>query len=302
MLRHISGNDVHAPVLPVPARAAFWPVVAMLGVLGALVLVQGRLSPAPVGVVAYGWQLTTSNTGLAGAGIARSSLPTFSGTVTAGMTLSRVKITGALDLSSTPNVTLDRVWLAPSGGFDALTLGSGTVVKDSDIDGASMQQGSRVGIKGTVAGAYDISRTAITGMSVGAWLDGSGPGTMSETYVHSMTGINGSHMDAFTRRGGTGALLISRSRLDASGPSVTGAFFLQNTWGDRIAGITLKDSYLEGDGFVLTLENKGAGTAVGLDNVRIRASGFGPMTVVGAVSATRWRDVEVEDGAPLPLP
>ena len=257
-------------------------------------------SPAPVGVVAYGWQLTTSNTGLAGAGIARSSLPTFSGTVTAGMTLSRVKITGALDLSSTPNVTLDRVWLAPSGGFDALTLGSGTVVKDSDIDGASMQQGSRVGIKGTVAGAYDISRTAITGMSVGAWLDGSGPGTMSETYVHSMTGINGSHMDAFTRRGGTGALLISRSRLDASGPSVTGAFFLQNTWGDRIAGITLKDSYLEGGGFALTLENKGAGTAVGLDNVRIRSTGWGPITASGGITYTAWNNVRVYDGSRLP--
>ena len=262
---------------------------------------DSRHLPAPASV-AFGWQLTKGNTGLAGAGVDRASLPTFSGTVTAGMTLSRVKITKPLNLASTPNVTLDRVWLAPSGGADALTLGAGTVVKDSDIDGALMQQGSRVGIKGTVSGAYTIARTVITGMSVGAWLDGAGPGTMTESYVHSMTGINGSHMDAFTRRGGTGALTIARSRLDATGPSVTGAFFLQNTWGDRIGGITLQDSYLEGGGFALTLENKGAGTSVGLNNVRIRSTGWGPITATGGITPSRWERVSLDAGPALPAP
>jgi hypothetical protein len=250
--------------------------------------------------VTYGWQLTASNTGLAGAGVDRSSLPVFSGPVTAGMTISMKKITTGLDLSSVPNVTLDRVWLAPQGVNRALILGSGTVIKDSDIDGSQMVQNERIAMYGNVSsGSYTVARVHITKVSVGAWLDGSAPGTMTDTYIHDLISIAGAHVDGFTRRADVGALTINRSRIDASGNSVTGAFFLQNTWGGKIGGITVKDTYLEGAGYVMTLENRGPGTSVGMDNVRTRSTGYGNITATGAIGYTAW-NVSTYDGSKLP--
>jgi hypothetical protein len=251
--------------------------------------------------VAYGWQLTATGTGLAGAGVSRASLPTFSGPVTAGMTISMKKITGTLDLSSTPNVTLDRVWLQPQGGVKAVVLGAGTVIKDSDIDGSVMGSGERMGMYTATSGSYTVARVHITGMSIGAWLDGDGTGTVTDTYVHNMLSVNGAHVDGFTRRAGVGSLLISRSRFDTSGqPNVTGAFFLQTTWGDRIAGVTVKDTYLEGEGYVIVLGNSGGGMSTGLDNVRIRSIGWGPFSASGPVTYTAWNNVRIYDGNRLP--
>jgi hypothetical protein len=255
-------------------------------------------SVPPAGSV-YGWGLTAGNTGLAGAGVDRSTLPVFSGPITAGMTISQKRL-GAVDLSNVPNVTLDRVWIR-STARQALVVGPGTVIKDSDIDGSTGPQGERIGIYGNVsAGSYAIQRVQVTGMSIGAWLDGSGSGSMTGTYIHDMVSIAGAHVDGFTRRDGTGALVIGGSRIDASGPSVTGAFFLQNTWGGRIGGVVLRDSYLEGAGYLLTLENKGAGTSVGLNNVRTRPTGYGDATRTGAVTYDQWVDVNRYDATKLP--
>jgi hypothetical protein len=233
-------------------------------------------------------------------GVDRNSLPVFNGPVTAGMTISMKKITVGLDLTSVPNVTLDRVWLAPQGARRALIFGSGTVIKDSDIDGSQMVQDERIAMYGSVSGTYAVERVRITGVSVGAWFDGSGSGTMTDTYIHNLGSINAAHVDGFTRRGGTGTLTINRSRIDASGNSVTGAFFLQNTWGDKIAGVTVKDTYLEGEGYVMTLENRGAGTSVGFDNVRVRSTGYGPITSTSGIAYTAWNAVNMYDGSKLP--
>jgi len=204
-----------------------------------------------------------------------------------------VRINRLVDLSRLSNVTLDRVWLRPTDNRTALVLGPGTVIKDSDIDGSGSVQGERIGIYGNVSsGSYAIERVAITGVSVGAWLDGSASGTMADSYVHDMISINGAHVDGFTRRAGSGPLRILRSRIDASGGYVTGAFFLQNTWGGPVAGVTVEDSYLEGEGYVLTLDNRSDGVSVGLKNVRIRSIGWGPITTSTApITFTQWSDV-----------
>jgi hypothetical protein len=81
-----------------------------------------------------------------------------------------------------------------------------------------------------------------------------------------------------------------------------GCEVLQNTWGDPIAGITVADSLLTGDGYTLTLENKGQGTSVGFNNVRIGTSGWGLITATpmsgngpGAITYTAWI-VRTSDG------
>ncbi|MGB8651082.1 MAG: hypothetical protein WCD35_10520, partial [Mycobacteriales bacterium] len=258
-------------------------LTAVLGVLGVLGSRGPTLAPdlETPRVPVPGWELTPSTVGLSGAGVDRSTLRVFHGAVRSGSTISRVKITSTLDLSLLKDITLDRVWLAPVGGRVALVLGATTVVKDSDIDGSAMQRGERIGVAGRVAGSYELSGLSITGMSVGAWLDGTGCGSMSDTYIRDMTSIGGTHVDGFTRRSGTGPLRIVRTRIDASGPDVTGAFFLQSTWGDPIGGVTVQDSYLEGEGYVIGLDSRGQGPWVRMLNVRVRSTGWGPISTTG---------------------
>jgi hypothetical protein len=217
------------------------------------------------------------------------------------MTVTGVKIPRTVDLSGLSGVTLDRIWLQPSGGRQALVLGPGTVIRDSDIDGSAMQIGERDGIYGNASsGSYAIEGVQITGMSVGAWLDGDASGTMTDTYIHSMASTSTTHLDGFTRRAGTGTLTIARSRVavDYSGDGdshATGSFFLQNTDGQPIGGVTVIDTYLEGNGYCLTLENKGQSTTVGVDNVRIRSTEWGPITASGGITYTQWTHVNLYD-------
>lgn len=278
------------PVLGSQARSAHRRAPRLLG--------RSLVPVAAIALVAcsattptHGWDMAAARTGLSGVGVPRASLPSWRGTITPGMTLREVKVTQPLDLSSVPGVTLDRVWLAPVGGAHALTLGPGTVLRDSDVNGSDMQQGERIGIYGNVAGTYSISGVAVSGMSVGAWLDGEGTGTVSRTWIGAMTSINGAHIDGLTRRSGTGSLVVTGTRIDATGPFATGALFLQNTWDGPIGGIELKDTLLEGDGYVLTLENTGAGTSVSLDNVRLRSTGWGPLTAAGSIAIPIWSHV-----------
>lgn len=62
-----------------------------------------------------GWELTTSNTGLAQHGINGATLPTYTGSQTpaAGSVISQMKITQPLDLSN-GNITLDRCLIQPT--------------------------------------------------------------------------------------------------------------------------------------------------------------------------------------------
>ena len=298
-----------------------WAAAAMsvLATLAVVVFVSARSTtteppasapPAPTG--RYGWQLTAGNTGLAGAGVDRTTLPVFAGPVPPGATLSLVKITEGLDLTDRPDVTLDRVWLQPLGTSKALILGPGTVIRNSDIDGSLMPPGERWGLfhDYTDGAPYTIDKVQVTGVSVGAQLDGLTPGTMADTYIHGLVSTGGAHLDGFTRRSGSGPLSIVGSRLTVDfGSFATGAFFLQNAGDERIAGVTLQDTYLEGDGWVMTLENRGPGTDLDARNVRIRFTEYGAVTTAGRVTVDEWTDVFLYDpskpdaaGAAVPRP
>jgi hypothetical protein len=172
-----------------------------------------------------------------------------------------------------------------------------------------MPSGERWGISsGTGSGTtanYTIQGVQITNVSIGMWLDsasGSSSGTVSDTYIHNLNSTNGAHLDGFTRRGGTGPLTIIRSRIaddfsDSGGSHATGSVFLQNTWGGAIGGITVQDSYLEGNGFNMALENKGAGTSFGANNVRVRPTEYAAVSVTGSVNFTQWTNVFTYDAS-----
>jgi len=248
--------------------------------------------------VQYGWQLTASNSGLAGAGVNRANLPVYNGSITSGMTLSMVKITHTVDLSNLSNVTLDRVWIAPTNGGDVLALGNNDVIKDSDISGefTSSADAAVCGIRIFSASGYAIQRVHVTGVQIGAWIDGNGTGTLTDSYIQANRSLSGGHVDGFTRRGGTGSLTLLRDRIEANvSGSTTGAFFLQNNNG-AISGLSLQDTMLEGIGYLMTLDNTGAGTSVGANNVRFhltQANYYGDVTMYGAgpTTITQWSNM-----------
>jgi hypothetical protein len=94
---------------------------------------------------------------------------------------------------------------------------------------------------------------------------------------------------------------MTRSHVDDSGSYVTGAFFIQNTWGGRIAGITVKDSFFEGDGYVVGTDDKdGTGISIGFDNVRLRSTGWGPISNSANTQYTIWNNVRTYDASRLP--
>ena len=302
------------PTPTVPTTSVATPTPALPATPTSVAKPTPALPAAPTPVVtpplsSYGWQLTAAKTGLVGAGVNRLSLPVFSGNITPGLTIRNMKITTSLDLSSTANVTLDHVWLAPQAGGNirALILGPGTTIVDSDIDGSMMDHsGEQIGIYGCVpvGQTYSINRVDLTGMTVGAWLDCDGNGSMVDTYIHGLVSNNGAHMDGFTRRAGIGQLTIARSRIDVSGASVTGALFLQSTWGGPIAGVLVTNSYLEGDGYVIGMSsgsNPGDITSAGFQNVRVRSTGWGPISTDHRVNYTSWTDVRQYDASRLPL-
>jgi hypothetical protein len=286
-------------VAPLTARRRTWRRRALAG---AALLLAGSLGlallgrqpeprPRPSG---WWWKLDSSEVGLAGAGVVGAALPLFTGEVKAGQTLRRVRITTPLDLSDVPGVTLDQVLLAPEGGRRALVLGPGTTVQNSDVDGSAMRDGERIGVYGNVDGRYALTGVSITGMSIGAWLDGPGIGTVTRTYIRDMISAAGAHVDGLTRRAGTGPLTIRDSRIDVSGGFVTAALFLQSTWGADVGGVRVVNSYLEGEGYVIRLEDC-RGSPLQMTDVRVRSVGWGPIYTTCPSAPTGWALVTSRD-------
>lgn len=264
--------------------------------------------PPPPGF-SYGWDITTTNVGLPGVAVNPLTLPVYNGPFLNSTTYSLRRINAAVDLSGTTDVVIDRCWIQPpsSTGRDCVILGPGSIIKDCDLDGSAMQTGNnaeRFGIYRDVGGtASTVERCRVQFMTIGAWLDGSSNGNMlTDTYMYNFvtngTNPNNTHTDGFTRRSGTGTLSILRSRIDCSGPSTTGAFFLQDIYG-HIDNVTLQDSYLEGNGYLMTLEARfgNGNTGFAINNVRCRSTEYGPVTTFTAGGQSlvihQWSNVYV---------
>lgn len=196
-----------------------------------------------------GWELNSTNTGLAGVGIDKNSLPLYTGShqPAKGTVISLKKITQILYLEK-GDITLDRCWIQPTSGT---SLGSivftynpemsipaqyHNKIIDCDIDGTAANQGDCGGalcIYGMCAirgGGYDALRCNIYGMGSGICVYGSGYGLncrIEQNYVHNLRGGGESHNESSTIRGFDGTQCIFRNnRMESLTGHDSGALFI----------------------------------------------------------------------------
>ena len=219
----------------------------------AAVLVSAAAAPA----IAFGWQLTPTNIGLSGAGVDRTTLPTYSGGMpVAGQTITLQKITSSWDLAGwnggsdngpqIANVTFDRCWfsvpLDRCGQF-----GPNNLLVDCDIVGPSTSPNAYGPlVSGGVTTPAIFRRCFLDNFTIGLWLDGAA--TVDGCYLTSMTVDPNAHVDGITRRGSTLPLSIVRSYIRAKGSSVTGALFVTADFALNPSGVSVSDSLFESDG------------------------------------------------------
>lgn len=178
-----------------------------------------------------GWQVTVGNTGLAGVGVDKNTLPVYNETnpIPAGSTISMKKL---IDLDFTNgNITVDRCWIVMTGN-PSNSIGSPyavNTVQDSDIE-ATHYQGSPVGNRATNK-AITVLRCNISGGQALVYMNG--PGTIQQCYLHDMISAFSNHCDGFTRRIGTEQVNFIDNYLDSyTNPDHTSAtVFLQTNSG-----------------------------------------------------------------------
>jgi hypothetical protein len=257
----------------------------------------------------FGWQITTGNTGLVGAGIDRNTLATYSGSSTpsAGTTISLRKITTQLDCSN-GGITLDRCWIQPTSGsgnmvgtYNGSSWAPNTVlVTDCELDG-SLLSASDAAFSTGADGIVSVVRCYIHDVGLGAnlhaWPSGL-PSLIKHNYFLVNAGFGdpattGNHADGFTIRNfdadtnPSRTATVQNNRIDCSaGDNSTGAFFIQASGSDEVHNVTVQGNLFEGEGNQCILERKDSGVVsnVSLINNRMSNTGLGS----GYVSGDTW--------------
>jgi hypothetical protein len=266
-----------------------------------------------------GWQLTESNTGLAGAGVDRNSLPVYTGPSkpAAGTVIRLQKITSPLVLSN-GNITLDRVWVQPtaSSGQGSVVFTydpsfstpapSPVTIIDSDIDG-SLVTDPQIYVDCAVRGVANIQRNNMFGMGGGICIFGSSAMSdvlIEHNYVHDLRGglvpgMGQSHNESATIRSFGGSSLIFRdNRLISKTGSDSGALFIQ-AWAGFIDHTLIEGNLLDSWGWDLPLEANanGYGTDMRSRNNRFGKSGYGAGYVTGGSGWAEWTQNYYDDPA-----
>jgi len=261
---------------------------------------------------AFGWELDATNTGLAGAGIDKNTLPLYTGTdtPTAGTTISLKKITLPTMFCAAGNITFDRCWFAPSGaafdtragyifGYDpdlaANQLGDVTFL-DCDIDGSAITS-SDVFHACAFRGAGSLYRCNIFGFGGAVAYVGSNTvttSTIEHCYCHdNRGGLFGtpeqqSHNEQvfIFQFGGTSFNIRNNKFLSFTG-SDSAAVFIQ-CW-DVIQNVVLEGNALDTIGWDLALEQHGQSYAnMSCISNRFGTSGIGPAYVDGGTGWAVW--------------
>jgi hypothetical protein len=287
--------------------------IAALAVLGLLLTVGSAQAQTLMG-----WQLNETNTGLAGVGIDRDTLPLCSlqpdqygwlwpatGTVIRGK-----RIENPICLQA-GNITIEQCWFKltvdPGSGmpmitdFNFNTMKSCTlanVVRDCDIDGTFLADtgGTRSGFP-SVGSVGVWQRNNIYGVGCGYVAGGNGvPILVENNYIHDLRTGATSHDDGLTLRSRSAPRTYIRgNRIDATTIHTTGALFLQATFG-FLDSMYIEGNLLEGNGYNLILEWNGYGYGrVWAMNNRFRPAMYGSGYVDGGGGWLGWQDMYLND-------
>lgn len=267
---------------------------------------------SPPQTVLYGWLLTAQNTGLAPHGLTCSSLPLYTGSAkpASGTVISQKRIDSTLDLSN-GNITIEKSCIQPtSAGLglpittttnynvcnpDCVVAPSPVTIRDSEIDGTLLSQQESAYATGFL-GVGSLYRNYIHGLGSGIAIANAGTSfsvTIEGNYVTGLTaygdpGTTGNHSDAFTIRdfittsNPSRQAIVKNNRFNCSSGNDTGAFFIQQTWGDNIDNVLVEGNLLEGQGYQLSLEGNTYGNRMYAINNRFSGTGFGAATKSGS--------------------
>jgi hypothetical protein len=259
--------------------------------------------PAQEDKTLKGWQLDSTNTGLAGVGIDKNSLPLYDGPdkLPAGTTINMKKVTVISDMSA-GNITFDRCWLVVSGNPTWLNIGASTgtlTIRDCDIQAIGIG-GHSPGVDAYINNQLvTILRCNVYGF--GAIANVRCAANIQNCYAHDFSTITDEHIDGITRRTGFGQMNVINNFIILGHAGVTGAVFFQDdNPGNSFDNVLIQGNLLTGYA-VLNIKNKNGGhdlTNMIMDNNRFRkdSTGYGYTQLKGArPDWTQWTNNYVND-------
>jgi hypothetical protein len=254
-----------------------------------------------------GWELNETNTGLAGAGIDKYSLPLYQppsnqiqyGTwyVPANTVVREKRIEVGGIVLSAGNITFERCWFHP------LSVGRGmplihneqadpalpNYIRDSDIDGTGIAwnaDGTNPACGSIAISTVNIhvERCNIWGFGSGIALGGQHTASVEDTYIHDLVqgewvlGSGQSHQDGLTIRNYTGTSSVIKNNYILTNPlsqMATGPIFFQATWNDCfIDNVLIEGNLLAGYGYSLALERDNGGYGTNMRAINNRFNPF----------------------------
>jgi len=276
-------------------------------------------TPPPSGTL-RGWELNTTNVGLAPFSLVGSQLPVYTGTrdIPAGSRISGVRFTGHVNCYA-GDITIERCVFRPTNANTSWGLplvsttnynGNGesglgrVIIRDCEFDG-SLLTAEWAASMFAFNGIADLQRNYIHGFGSGIGLANTGEqfdSLVEHNFATDMIAFGnaattGNHIDAFTVRDfpdnvrPSRVAIIRNNRFDAGGTAnVTGAFFIQAIYG-RIDNVTIEGNLLEGKGYNLGLEAGQNGYSnITCVNNRFSPTGFGTHYVAGGSGWGAWQD------------
>ncbi len=261
----------------------------------------------------YGWQLNSSNTGLAGVGIDKNALSNYtgSGTPASGTVISLKKITIPLWLIN-GNITLDRCWYQPTyrltndsilttydfndGWTPAPSISH---IYDCDIDGTAISASLVAGCCG-MRGLANMLRNNVYGMGTGIAIFSyalEASCLIENNYVHDLRAYGDSHNESGTIRSfnptnDPSITNIWRNNwLESMTGSDSGALFGQ-PYSTDINNVYIEGNYLKTYNYCVVIGTYGSNTYrnYNVNNNRFEQVGFGPFWVNYGPGFATWTE------------
>jgi hypothetical protein len=274
------------------------------------------VNPNPEDKTLRGWQIDSTNTGLAGAGINRSSLELYTGPYNppAGTIIREKLIKTGLDLSN-GNITIERCAIFPSSiGKGMPIIGDNNTtslvtIRDCDIDATAIDDVSLLNF--AFSGCGIVERCNIFGMGCGIWLKGDAGPRAEGNYIHNLRATTGFHVDGLTFRDNKGPMAeILNNHIETYTGYETGTILINDE--SYVDNLLVEGNLLEGYGSNLILASNSKrphGTNLRAINNRFTPTGYGTGYVDGGWRWLEWTDNYINDpskpdnkGAQVPEP